>query len=319
MTTERSAKAAPACTGAGQRWPGAGHRRHRHRAGGGEHDRHRRVHQPRLPGAGTCRRASPSSCCGWSAASSRCAAGSPMPSWRRRSPAPAGSTTCCRASTTRRSGSSPAGCRRRWGSRRRRRSPPWPSAAISPAPGPGAPELAVALAVVWAVTLVHLCGTEGASAFQNVSTLFKVALIVGFIVAAVAYGQPQPLSFAPSSGDLGPDREPAVRGRPRLRHVLLRRLERRDLHRRRGARPQAHRAAVGRRRRRRGDAALRRPQRGVPLHHPHRPAGGPDPGGRHRRPAHLRRNRRAYRRCGDLRRPHLLHQRHDVARARASP
>ena len=67
---------------------------------------------------------------------------------------------------------------------------------------PGAPELAVALAVVWAVTLVHLCGTQGASAFQNVSTLFKVALIVGLIVAAVAYGRPQPLSFAPSSGDL---------------------------------------------------------------------------------------------------------------------
>jgi basic amino acid/polyamine antiporter, APA family len=67
---------------------------------------------------------------------------------------------------------------------------------------PGAPELAVALAVVWVVTLVHLCGTQGASAFQNVSTLLKVALIVGLIVAAVAYGHPQPLSFAPSSGDL---------------------------------------------------------------------------------------------------------------------
>ena len=67
---------------------------------------------------------------------------------------------------------------------------------------PGAPELAVALAVVWTVTLVHLCGTEGASAFQNVSTLFKVALIVGLIVAAVAYGRPQPLSFAPQAGDL---------------------------------------------------------------------------------------------------------------------
>ena len=67
---------------------------------------------------------------------------------------------------------------------------------------PGAPELAVALGVVWTVTLVHLCGTEGASAFQNVSTLFKVALMVGLIVAAVAYGRPQPLSFAPQAGDL---------------------------------------------------------------------------------------------------------------------
>src|SRR5687768_13768254 len=56
---------------------------------------------------------------------------------------------------------------------------------------PGAPELALALGVVWAVTLVHLLGTEGASAFQNVSTLFKVMLIAGFIVAAVAYGERQ--------------------------------------------------------------------------------------------------------------------------------
>jgi APA family basic amino acid/polyamine antiporter len=67
---------------------------------------------------------------------------------------------------------------------------------------PDAPQVALALAVVWAVTLVHLRGTEGASAFQNVSTLFKVALIVGFIAAAVAYGRPQPVSFTPSSGDL---------------------------------------------------------------------------------------------------------------------
>jgi APA family basic amino acid/polyamine antiporter len=67
---------------------------------------------------------------------------------------------------------------------------------------PDAPQLALALAVVWAVTLVHLWGTEGASAFQNASTILKVALIVGFIAAAVAYGQPQPLSFAPTSRDL---------------------------------------------------------------------------------------------------------------------
>src|SRR5262245_55914227 len=67
---------------------------------------------------------------------------------------------------------------------------------------PDAPQVALALAVVWAVTLVHLRGTEGASAFQNVTTLFKVALIVGFIAAAAAYGQPQPVSFAPSSRDL---------------------------------------------------------------------------------------------------------------------
>jgi APA family basic amino acid/polyamine antiporter len=67
---------------------------------------------------------------------------------------------------------------------------------------PGAPQVAAALAVVWIVSLVQLLGTQGASTFQNVSTLFKVLLIVGLIAAAVVYGQPQPLSFAPSAGDL---------------------------------------------------------------------------------------------------------------------
>jgi APA family basic amino acid/polyamine antiporter len=67
---------------------------------------------------------------------------------------------------------------------------------------PGAPQVTLALAVVLIVTLVHLRGTEGASSFQNASTLFKVALIVGFIGAALAYGRPQQLSFAPSARDL---------------------------------------------------------------------------------------------------------------------
>ncbi|HEX6001217.1 MAG TPA: amino acid permease [Hyphomicrobiaceae bacterium] len=67
---------------------------------------------------------------------------------------------------------------------------------------PEAPQVTMALVVVWAVTLVHLRGTVGASAFQNVATLFKVGLIVGLIVAAVVYGERQPLSFAPSMEDL---------------------------------------------------------------------------------------------------------------------
>jgi basic amino acid/polyamine antiporter, APA family len=67
---------------------------------------------------------------------------------------------------------------------------------------PDAPQVLTALAVVWTVALVQLLGTQGASAFQNVSTLFKVLLIVGLIVAALAYGQPQPVSFAPSTRDL---------------------------------------------------------------------------------------------------------------------
>jgi APA family basic amino acid/polyamine antiporter len=68
----------------------------------------------------------------------------------------------------------------------------------------GAPAWAtplLALAVVWIVTLVQLVGTQRASAFQNVSTAFKVALIVAFMAAAVACGYRQPLSFAPSAHD----------------------------------------------------------------------------------------------------------------------
>jgi APA family basic amino acid/polyamine antiporter len=73
----------------------------------------------------------------------------------------------------------------------------WPAGPLAPGQ-----QMAAALAVVWAVTLVQLRGTEGASAFQNVATLFKVALIVGLIAAALAYGSPQPLSLAPAVGDL---------------------------------------------------------------------------------------------------------------------
>src|SRR5262249_14508657 len=67
---------------------------------------------------------------------------------------------------------------------------------------PGAPQVLTALAVVWTVAFVQVLGTQGASAFQNVATLFKVLLIVGLIVAALVYGQPQAVSFAPSTGDL---------------------------------------------------------------------------------------------------------------------
>jgi APA family basic amino acid/polyamine antiporter len=58
------------------------------------------------------------------------------------------------------------------------------------------------MAVVWIIALVHLLGMEGASAFQNVSTLFKVVLVVCLIAAAIVYGQPQPLSFAPAPADV---------------------------------------------------------------------------------------------------------------------
>ena len=56
---------------------------------------------------------------------------------------------------------------------------------------PGVPPLAARRSsVVWSIALVHLRGINRASAFQNVSTLFKVALIVVFIVAAFASARP---------------------------------------------------------------------------------------------------------------------------------
>jgi APA family basic amino acid/polyamine antiporter len=68
---------------------------------------------------------------------------------------------------------------------------------------PGAPPMALALALVWLVSLVHLAGIHHASTFQNVTTILKVALILVFIVAGFAVGNRTPLSFAPSAADLG--------------------------------------------------------------------------------------------------------------------
>jgi APA family basic amino acid/polyamine antiporter len=74
---------------------------------------------------------------------------------------------------------------------------------------PGAPRVALALAVVWTIAAVHLWGREITSAFQNVSTLLKVALIVAFVAAAFAFSGPQQISFAPTPADLGHIASPA--------------------------------------------------------------------------------------------------------------
>ena len=66
---------------------------------------------------------------------------------------------------------------------------------------PGAPSLLLGLGLIWAVSLIHLAGTRQGSLFQIVSTLIKLALIVGFIVAGFALGGGQPVSFAPSAVD----------------------------------------------------------------------------------------------------------------------
>src|SRR5271168_5573227 len=43
---------------------------------------------------------------------------------------------------------------------------------------PGAPPLALAIGVVWLVSLVQLCGIRHSSTFQLIATILKVALII---------------------------------------------------------------------------------------------------------------------------------------------
>lgn len=67
---------------------------------------------------------------------------------------------------------------------------------------PNAPPLLLGLGLTWVLALVHLCGVHIAGAFHNAWTIFKLALIVIFIAAGFAFGDAQPISFAPHSGDL---------------------------------------------------------------------------------------------------------------------
>jgi APA family basic amino acid/polyamine antiporter len=66
---------------------------------------------------------------------------------------------------------------------------------------PGAPPLALAIVVVWLVSIVQLCGVRHSSTFQLVSTVLKVVLIVAFLIAGFAIGTPQPISFVPDVSD----------------------------------------------------------------------------------------------------------------------
>ncbi|WP_072390659.1 amino acid permease [Hyphomicrobium sp. CS1GBMeth3] len=67
---------------------------------------------------------------------------------------------------------------------------------------PGAPAVAVGLAVAWGVTAVLASGVKPGTTFQNISTLIKVALILAFVVAGFSVAEPQPISFLPQPGDL---------------------------------------------------------------------------------------------------------------------
>src|SRR6476620_7896684 len=66
---------------------------------------------------------------------------------------------------------------------------------------PDAPPLALALGVVWLVSLVLLTGVKHSSPFQLVATILKVLLIVAFLVCGFVIATPQPVSFAPSASD----------------------------------------------------------------------------------------------------------------------
>src|ERR1700750_1270397 len=61
---------------------------------------------------------------------------------------------------------------------------------------PSAPPLALAIGVVWMVSLVQLTGVRHSSTFQLIATILKVVLIVAFLIAGFVIAVPQPLSFA---------------------------------------------------------------------------------------------------------------------------
>src|SRR3954451_3337689 len=68
---------------------------------------------------------------------------------------------------------------------------------------PDAPPLALAIGVVWLVSLVQLTGVRHSSTFQLISTILKVALIVAFLIAGFVIGTPQAVSFTPEVADFG--------------------------------------------------------------------------------------------------------------------
>ncbi len=66
---------------------------------------------------------------------------------------------------------------------------------------PSAPPTALAVGVVWLVSIVQLSGVRHSSTFQLISTILKVVLIVAFLAAGFVIAAPQPVSFMPSAGD----------------------------------------------------------------------------------------------------------------------
>ncbi len=66
---------------------------------------------------------------------------------------------------------------------------------------PDAPPLALAIGVVWLVSLVQLTGVKHSGMFQLIATILKVVLIVAFLACGFVIGTPQPVSFAPQASD----------------------------------------------------------------------------------------------------------------------
>ena len=66
---------------------------------------------------------------------------------------------------------------------------------------PNAPPVALAVAVVWLVSLIQLTGVKHSSTFQLISTILKVTLIIAFLACGFVIGTPQPISFAPQASD----------------------------------------------------------------------------------------------------------------------
>jgi APA family basic amino acid/polyamine antiporter len=63
------------------------------------------------------------------------------------------------------------------------------------------PPVPLSIALVVVMTLIHLYGTKVGSAFQDASTVLKVALVVVLIVAGMLVQDAQPVSFLPHAGD----------------------------------------------------------------------------------------------------------------------
>jgi basic amino acid/polyamine antiporter, APA family len=62
--------------------------------------------------------------------------------------------------------------------------------------------LLLGFGITWLAALVHLRGVQFGGAFHNALTVLKLVLIVTFIIAGFAFGDREPISFAPSTADL---------------------------------------------------------------------------------------------------------------------